>query len=304
MTLPMFRTGRALQERRVIRRLAFALGGLVALGGAGPVARTLNVPGRDGVPAHSVRVLLWSPETSGRHALVIYEPSWGGRADENSRLAAHLADAGFVVAALDYATEQPAGFAREMQRMQAPLDLSSYKALTRTTAEGDWRAVVMATDASVVLEMLPEAGRALETGIMGWSFGGAVAIEACRQDSRFKACVNMDGWMFGPAADDPSPQPTLILSGDPYPAEAHSADNPAAVLDERDGARLRARFAAVGGRYAQLAGVEHAGFSDAGNNATVRKLVTDFFANTLLGEGTSPAPVQGVTWTRVSGPAG
>ena len=81
-------------------------------------------------------------------------------------------------------------------------------------------------------------------------------------------------------------------------------NNPAALLDERDGARLRARFAAVGGRYAQLTGVEHAGFSDAGDNATVRKLVTEFFADTLLGEGASQAPVPGVTWNRVSGPAG
>ncbi len=304
MTPAVFQRAQALRERRVIRRFAFALSGLMALGGAGPEARTLAIPGRDGVPAHSVRVLLWTSDAPGPHPFLVYEPSWGGRADENSRLAAMLAKSGFTVAALDYDTEQPARFAPQMQRLQTPLDISSAAALARTTAEGDWRAVVFATDASVVLDILPEAEQAPSAGILGWSFGGAVAIEACRQDARFRACLNMDGWMFGPAADDPSPQPTLVLSGDPYPAQAKPARDPAAVLDERDGARLRARFAAVGGTYAQLAGLEHAGFSDVGNNETVRKLARDFFASTLLGDTTTASKLPGVTWHRVNPPGG
>ena len=294
---------RALGKRRVVRRLALALGSLIVLGGAGPVTRTLTIPERDGAPGHDLRVLLWTPDSGGRHPVLVYEPSWGGRADENSRLAASLANIGFVVVAVDYATGQPPGFATEMQRMQAPLDLSTTAALARTTAAGDWRAVLLASDASVVLDLLPEAQRAPGAGILGWSFGGAVAVEACRQDSRFKACLNMDGWMFGPAADHPSAQPYLVLSGDPYPDRPQPAENPAAVMDERDAARLRARFAAVGGTYAQLPGVEHAGFSDAGDNATVRTLVTAFFTHALLG-GPLPAPSQpGVIWRRFPGPA-
>jgi dienelactone hydrolase len=304
MTLAVFQRAQALRERRVIRRFAFALSSLVALGGAGPVTRTLAIPGRDGVPAHAVRVLLWAADGDGPHPFLVYEPSWGGRADENSRLATLLAKDGFTVAALDYDTEQPDRFAPQMRRMQVPLDLSSNAALARTTVEGDWRAVVFATDASVALDLMPEAQQAPTAGIFGWSFGGAVAIEACRQDARFRACLNMDGWMFGPAADDPSPQPTLVLSGDPYPAQAKPANNPGAILDERDGARLRARFAAVGGTYAQLAGLEHSGFSDVGNNATVHRLVRDFFASTLLGKPTKSDALPGVIWQRVKPPAG
>ncbi len=302
MTLAVFQRAQALRERIVIRRFAFALSSLVALGGAGPAERTLAIPGRDGVPAHALRVLLWPSEVPGPRPLLVYEPSWGGRADENSHLAASLAKAGFTVAALDYDTEQPERFSPQMRRMRTPLDLSSTAALARTTAEGDWRAVVFATDASVVLDILPEAGQAPAAGILGWSFGGAVAVEACRQDGRFRACLNMDGWMFGPAADDPSPQPTLVLSGDPYPAQAKPANNPASVLDERDGARLRARFAAVGGTYAQLAGLEHTGFSDAGNNPTVHRLVRDFFNHTLLGQPDTSDLVPGVVWSRVNPP--
>ena len=294
---------RSLRTKRVIRRIAFALGGLVALGGAGPIARTVAIPGREGVPGHSVRVLLWAASTPGKHPVLIYEPSWGGRADENTRLATALAQSGFTVIAADYAAEQPAPFLPFIQRMRAPLDLSSTTALDRTKVEGDWRAVLLATDASVLLDVLPEAQRASGAGIVGWSFGGAVAVESCRQDARFKACVNMDGWMFGPAADDPSPQPYLLLSGDPFPDHPHPADDPAAMLDELDAARLRARFAKMGGQYAQLPGLEHAGFSDAGDSATVRTLVTAFFAHALLGIPEPAQPAPGVIWHRFPGPA-
>jgi dienelactone hydrolase len=34
-------------------------------------------------------------------------------------------------------------------------------------------------------------------GILGWSFGGAAATEACIADERFKAGINMDGWPYG-----------------------------------------------------------------------------------------------------------
>ena len=34
-------------------------------------------------------------------------------------------------------------------------------------------------------------------GIMGYSFGGATAIEACIADNRFTAGINIDGWPYG-----------------------------------------------------------------------------------------------------------
>ena len=296
------RLARVIAKRRVVRRVAVALGGLLVLGGAAPAARTLTIPGRDGTPGHAVRVLLWAADGPGRHPVLVYEPSWGGRADENSHLAARLAQEGFTVVAVDYATAQPPGFTDEMQRMQVPLDLSSQAALARTTTEGDRRAVLFASDASVVLDLLPEAQQAPSAGIFGWSFGGAVAAEACRQDARFKACLNLDGWMFGPAADYPSTQPYMVLSGDPYPERPQHANSPAAMMDERDSARLRARFATVGGTYAQLPGVDHAGFSDAGDNAAVRDLVAGFFAHALRGGPPFTTPA-GVIARRFPGPA-
>jgi dienelactone hydrolase len=233
-----------------------ALAGLVLLGAA-PAVETMAIPARDGVPAHMVRLRRWSPDTPGPHPLLVYEPGWNGSLDENTILMAALAKGGFDVVAIDLSTPQPPGFASQAKRLTLPMDLSSYPALARTTAEGDWRAVLMAGDASAVVDSLGQAAPSI--GILGWSFGGAVALEACREDKRFAACLNMDGWMFGPAT------------------------NPADELDAHDGARLRARFAAVGGIYAQIAGLQHTSFSDArGGNQTVRDLVLAFFTQTLL----------------------
>jgi hypothetical protein len=36
-------------------------------------------------------------------------------------------------------------------------------------------------------------------GVFGHSYGGAMAVEACFQDPRLKACENLDGGLFSPA---------------------------------------------------------------------------------------------------------
>ncbi len=49
-------------------------------------------------------------------------------------------------------------------------------------------------------------------GIFGHSFGGAVAGEACLNDSRFKAFINMDGTPFGDTVDAVISQPFMVLA--------------------------------------------------------------------------------------------
>ena len=51
-------------------------------------------------------------------------------------------------------------------------------------------------------------------GIFGHSFGGATAGQACLEDSRFKAFINMDGAPFGDSVNRVIPQPFMILMGD------------------------------------------------------------------------------------------
>jgi predicted dienelactone hydrolase len=49
-------------------------------------------------------------------------------------------------------------------------------------------------------------------GIFGHSIGGAVAVEACRIDARFKAAIDMDGLPFGKVASEGFSRPTAIFA--------------------------------------------------------------------------------------------
>jgi predicted dienelactone hydrolase len=48
-------------------------------------------------------------------------------------------------------------------------------------------------------------------GMLGWSFGGATAIEMLRTDPRVKAAVNHDGRLFGGAMTEPIGRPFMLL---------------------------------------------------------------------------------------------
>jgi len=57
-------------------------------------------------------------------------------------------------------------------------------------------------------------------GMLGWSFGGAAAIEMLRTDPRVKAAVNHDGRLFGGAMTSPVTRPFMLFH--------HGIDNAAA----------------------------------------------------------------------------
>jgi predicted dienelactone hydrolase len=48
-------------------------------------------------------------------------------------------------------------------------------------------------------------------GMLGWSFGGATAIEMARIDPRVKAAVNHDGRLFGGAMSEPVGRPFMLF---------------------------------------------------------------------------------------------
>jgi dienelactone hydrolase len=53
-----------------------------------------------------------------------------------------------------------------------------------------------------------------EVGMFGHSFGGAAAAEVCREDTRFKACLNMDGTAFAMTNSSQITQPLLWMASD------------------------------------------------------------------------------------------
>lgn len=84
-----------------------------------------------------------------------------------------------------------------------------------------------ARDASVVLDRLtnqsdPDLGAGYANridgtriGMLGHSLGGVAALEACRSDSRFKACADLDGAPFGKIIEAGVKRPTLLMRSGP-----------------------------------------------------------------------------------------
>jgi predicted dienelactone hydrolase len=55
-----------------------------------------------------------------------------------------------------------------------------------------------------------------QIGIVGYSYGGATAIEACLVDGRFKAGINIDGWPYGGhfASGETISQPFMLIQSE------------------------------------------------------------------------------------------
>jgi len=85
--------------------------------------------------------------------------------------------------------------------------------------------------------------------VIGFSKGGAAAGQACLDDQRISAGVNLDGFMFGDVVDSAIPCPFLFAHSEPFVPDAYIND----VFYERspDGSVLM-----------KVHGAKHANFSD------------------------------------------
>ncbi|MFE9461292.1 alpha/beta hydrolase family protein [Streptomyces californicus] len=184
-----------------------------------------GVPGflLDGLPRARTHAVPGAPvaEDGGPFPLVLFSPGLGGVRTQNTAWAEELASHGYVVAAVDHPYDS------------AAVVLSDGRILrTRVTATGDpakdealavrWTRT-RAADLRAVLTRLermgsggadgPLAGR-LDTGkaaVTGHSIGGAAALVAAREDARFDAVVDLDGFPHGTTGGR-FEQPVLALT--------------------------------------------------------------------------------------------
>jgi dienelactone hydrolase len=158
------------------------------------------------------------------YPVLLFSPAWGaGRTDYTAFYEA-LASHGFVVAAMEHVRD-----------LKGPLMETNRErdreggALVRRRAE----------DAAYVLDQLTKRNESdpdnlltgrlnlSRVGILGHSFGGAAAAEACWLDQRFKAGINLDGDLFGEVADAGASQPFFFIFSDSQPlteADLNAAD--------------------------------------------------------------------------------
>lgn len=203
--------------------------------------------------------------------VLFFNPGWGGGSTGHLTQIRDLVRHGFVVVGVDHPTpgDVPAPF----------LDFSSDAAYARSRRALDERADRDAWDNVHVLEALqtPRAGGLGvlagrldfgRVGILGYSFGGAVAAQTCWRSALFRACANLDGWLFAQSAALGFSQPFLEVSDDspsPTLADLSAADagrRLKAEQDASDEAMRRERHRRHGGYWLVIEGATHESFVD------------------------------------------
>ncbi|GAA3039341.1 alpha/beta hydrolase family protein [Kitasatospora sp. NPDC127116] len=189
------------------------------------LARGVGLPGFlvDGVPRARSRSVFDAPVAGGgeRFPVVLFSPGSGGVRTQNTAWAEELASHGYVVAALDHPYDSAAVVLADGRTVTTETASSGDRDKDDELAAG-WTAV-RAADLGFVLTQLdtldrggiadPLTGR-LDTGrvaVSGHSMGGAAALQAARQDRRFAAVLDLDGYPHGPTTPALD-RPTLALT--------------------------------------------------------------------------------------------
>ncbi|MER6361762.1 hypothetical protein [Kitasatospora sp. NPDC001527] len=189
------------------------------------LAGQVGLPGflLDGVARARSRSVFDAPVegTGGRFPVVLFSPGSGGVRTQNTAWAEDLASHGYVVAALDHPYDSAAVVLADGRTVTGETGSTGDRDEDDRLAAG-WTAV-RAADLGFVLGRLegldrgegadPLAGR-LDTGraaVAGHSMGGAAALQAARQDRRFDAVIDLDGYPHGPASPALG-RPTLALT--------------------------------------------------------------------------------------------
>ncbi|WP_380286102.1 hypothetical protein [Kitasatospora purpeofusca] len=177
----------------------------------------------DGVPRARTHAVPDAPvaRDGGRFPVVLFSPGLGGVRTQNTAWAEELASNGYLVAGLDHPYDSAAVVLADGRTIDTEI------ASTGDDDEDDRRAVettrIRAADLSFVLTQLGRLDRGeldgsltgrLDTGraaVTGHSLGGGAALQAARQDARFAAVIDLDGY---PRDPDRAPfhQPVLALT--------------------------------------------------------------------------------------------
>jgi dienelactone hydrolase len=220
--------------------------------------------------------------SSRKFPVIFYFSGWPGTGVDSLTLVRELVSRGFVVVTVHYSKDFPG--LSPLQRDLRSSDLlhgmsfPSEEGFRETVAFCDNRARERAKDASAILDALIRLNTRGEipasipldtdrTGIMGFSFGGAIASQARRQDARFKAAVNLDGWHFAEALDGVPPPHMFVLGDDtPYPSAAELASPDLevhynALLNQREYDRHITGMRRDGGFVLAVYGTDHSNFS-------------------------------------------
>ncbi len=225
--------------------------------------------------------------------VLLFNPAWKGQRTQNTFQVEDLASHGFIVAGIDHTYNSgPVSFpdGRVIRTVDVH-DISDFHSTTleQQMAIGDREVRIQAGDDILVLNHLAAANLdpkspwfhrvdADNAGAFGHSFGGAVAAQTCFEDSRVKAALNEDGWLFGDVITQGLNKPFMVMSdSDPEitPAQLNSKNvetRRQAELDVQDEANQRRTMRQFGGYYLTILGARHDNFRDRTLYSPLRRL--------------------------------
>ncbi|HEX4773101.1 MAG TPA: hypothetical protein VH351_19865 [Bryobacteraceae bacterium] len=216
---------------------------------------------------------------------------------QNTFQTEELASHGYIVAAVEhpYGSDVvcfPDGRSILRRKENVFLDFSSEAALADSNREVTNELGIRAADIQFVLNCLESFDRLRDSrhlsgmqidesvvqiaqsfdrskvGMFGHSFGGAVAAELCSRDRRFRAGINMDGWMFGESRSEGVTTPFFFMvDATPRPdtADLQASDPQKRRMAERtlQGYQdVERSLDDHGGYFLQAPGLEHMNYSD------------------------------------------
>ena len=207
--------------------------------------------------------------------VLVYVASWGGERTDNTALLEDLASHGYMVAAIgDSAFDDPPDV-----RLSAPADFGSAAAFDATKRLAHEKLIAGRERVERVLARLRQLnaddpdGRFTHRldldriGVLGYSFGGAIAFAVGAHDPHVRAVLNMDGWLFDAAAGDRGRFSYLVMSDRaplPSAADLVSQDPVVRYTSELTVADEVVQNAVIrrGGVALRFAGAQHLDFSD------------------------------------------
>ncbi|WP_426528010.1 dienelactone hydrolase family protein [Bradyrhizobium sp. McL0615] len=249
---------------------------------AGPLkvlVHELSLPSPGSAEAPPIAVRIWAPhaaEIARRYPLILYVPGWGGSRGESDVLLSDIASAGFVVAAADdISRDKPdpaADPADESVRTGefkgfSPEDVAAFPEVSERRTRLGYNKLAKLVDALTQLptNAIPSRIDFSRIGVVGFSFGGAVAAVTLARNPRVTAAVNLDGWVAHTAAAAGVSRPLLALYAkiDLYPSPARVATYYVTQLAREDFRALLALSRSSAAEVRLIDGVEHGDFTDA-----------------------------------------
>jgi len=192
-----------------------------------------------------------------RFPVLIYQPGGGTARFIGTFVTEQLASAGYIVFSADHAgfsdtVVYPDGYRFQADTLLMPKPLGPLRDDALKNWEW-WEKEAFPTWKAEVRYILVKTKELDETagqlyykrldlsriGMLGWSFGGATAVQMSKDDRRVKAVVDQDGQLFGDVSEKGTSRPVMLMhhgneDKSPKPSDAEVMKELIAMTRERD----------------------------------------------------------------------